>query len=63
MQLLSKKECAARLGIHAESVMRLVRAHRFPAPVRLGGEGPTNRVRFVEAEVDAWLAQRMSARA
>ena len=63
MQLLDKKAVAAKIGVHPESIYRRsVRARRFPAPVRLGGDGPSYRVRFVEAEVDDWLAARMAAR-
>ena len=63
MQLLTKREVAAKIGVHPESVMRLVRAGRFPKPVRLGGDGPRFRVRWPENEVDDWLASRMAARA
>ena len=62
-QLLNKAEVAAKIGVHPESIMRLVRAGRFPAPVRLGGDGPSFRVRFIENESDAWVAARMAARA
>jgi excisionase family DNA binding protein len=62
MQLLSKKEVAARIGVHPEHVMRMVRAHRFPAPVRLGGDGPSFRVRWPESEIDQWINERMAAR-
>ena len=61
-QLMSKAEVAAKIGVHPESVMRLARAGKFPKPVRLGGDGKTHRVRFVESEVDDWLAARMKAR-
>ncbi len=60
---MSKAEVAAKIGVHPESVMRLVRAGRFPKPVRLGGNGPSFRVRWPESEVDEWLAGRMAARA
>lgn len=37
---------------------RLVRAGEFPAPVNLGG----NSIAWVEAEVDAWAAERAASR-
>jgi prophage regulatory protein len=38
---------------------RLVRAGEFPAPVNLGG----NSIAWVEAEIEAWAAQRAASRA
>ena len=61
-KLLTKKEVATLCGVHPESVSRLVRAGRFPKPVRLGGDAKSNRVRWPEKEVDDWLAARMTAR-
>ena len=59
--LLTKRQVAERVGWHPEHVMREARAGRFPRPVRLG---PTvqHAVRFVEAEVEAWLCERVDAR-
>ncbi|HQT86368.1 AlpA family phage regulatory protein [Acidiphilium rubrum] len=37
---------------------RLVRAGEFPAPVNLGGQ----TIAWVEAEVDAWAAERAASR-
>jgi predicted DNA-binding transcriptional regulator AlpA len=62
MQLLTKREVAAKCGVHPESIARLVRVGRFPKPIRLGGDAKSNRVRFVESEVNDWLAARMTAR-
>jgi len=60
-RLVSKKEAARLTGYHPEHLMRLVRAGRFPRPIRPGGT-PSGAVRFVEAELDAWQAQRMAQR-
>lgn len=62
VQLLDKKEAAARIGVHPEHLARMVREGKFPKPIRVGGEGKTNRVRFVELEVDDWIATKMAAR-
>ncbi|MCW8309113.1 AlpA family phage regulatory protein [Acidiphilium sp. PA] len=37
---------------------RLVRAGEFPPPVNLGG----NSIAWVEAEIDAWAAERAASR-
>jgi predicted DNA-binding transcriptional regulator AlpA len=60
-QLISKKATAARVDLHEESVMRLVRAGKFPKPIRTG-PSLNCRVRFVEDEVEAWISERMAAR-
>jgi predicted DNA-binding transcriptional regulator AlpA len=62
VQLLGKKEVAARIGVHPEHLARMVREGKFPKPIRLGGNGKTNRVRFVESEVEGWIATKMAAR-
>ena len=59
--LLTKRVTAERIGLHPESVMRLARAGQFPRPIKLG-TGDKSSVRFVEAEVDAWIAAKMATR-
>lgn len=60
-QLLSKVAVADMIGLHPESVMRLARQGRFPKPLKTGpGDGCS--VRFVAAEVERWIAERMAAR-
>ena len=59
--LLTKKQVAARVGLHAEHVMRMAREGRFPKPVKLGPQ-PGCAVRFVQEEVEAWLRDRMAER-
>lgn len=55
--LLSKRQVAAMTGFHPEHLMRLVRQGKFPKPIKFGPS--TNcAVRFVETEVDAWIADR-----
>jgi predicted DNA-binding transcriptional regulator AlpA len=63
MQLISKAEAARRIGdYHPASIMRLVRAGKFPQPVRLNA-ARNARIRFVAHEIDAWLQARLDARA
>lgn len=60
-RLLSKAEAAQRVGLHPEHLMRLVRQGTFPAPIKTGDK-PNCRVRFIEADIDSWLADLMAAR-
>lgn len=61
MRLLSKKQVAELVGFHPEHVMRMVRQDKFPKPIKCGGsENSANR--FVEAEVQEWIAKLMSER-
>lgn len=50
--LLDKRTVAARIGVHPETVMRLVREGRFPAPVRFAANA---RPRWPSAIIDAWI--------
>jgi excisionase family DNA binding protein len=60
-RLMSKKEAAAYIGVHAEHVMRMARQGRFPKPIKLGAS-ENSAVRFVVEEVEAWVATRMAER-
>lgn len=59
--LLSKKETAGLVGVHAEHLMRMTRQGRFPRPIKLGGTANC-AVRFIAEEVEAWIAVRMAER-
>lgn len=58
--LLSKQATAALLGIHPESLMRLVRQGHFVRPVRLH-PSLRGRVRFDETDVLTWVRARKAA--
>ena len=58
MRFIRKNPTAKQVGYHPSHVMRLVRAGKFPQPVRLG----PNSVAFVEDEVEAWMKARVEAR-
>jgi predicted DNA-binding transcriptional regulator AlpA len=60
-RLLSKQTTANLVGYHPEHIMRLARQGRFPRPIKLGNT-ENCAVRFVEAEIDDYIAQRMAAR-
>ena len=51
MRVLRIDAVADRVQYHPVHVRRLVKAGKFPAPIRLG----ENRVVWAEHEVDAWL--------
>ncbi len=59
--LLTKKQAAIRVGLHPEYLMTLAREGRFPPPVKYGSERNSS-VRFVEAEVTAWIEARIAER-
>ena len=52
-QLLTAREVADLLGVSAETVLRWTRRGELPA-IRL----PSGAIRFREAEIEAWLAER-----
>ncbi len=58
MNFLRKRTTAQRVGYHPSHVMRLVRANKFPQPVRLG----SCSIAFVEKEVEAWMQARIAER-
>jgi len=60
-KLMSKREAAGHVGIHPESLMRLVRQGQFPEPIKIG-KGTNARVRFIADEVAAWVRQKMAER-
>ena len=59
MQLLDHEGLKAK-GIHYSKIQlwRLWKAKKFPAPIKIGKA----RNAWVEAEVDAWIAERIRAR-
>lgn len=61
-ELWSKQRTADYVGLHPESLMRLVRESKFPAPIKIG-QGPRGRVRFVSTDVANWLDGKLSERA
>ncbi len=59
--LLTKKQAADRVGLHPEYLMTLAREGKFPQPVKYAAESNSS-VRFVEAEVTAWIEARIAER-
>ena len=56
-RLLTKKEVGERLGLHPESVMRLAREGRLPAPIKFGSANNA-AVRFDAGALDSFLEER-----
>ena len=50
--LLTRAEVERRTGLRRSSVYRLMRAGRFPAPLKVG---PAS-VRWPASEIEAWIA-------
>ena len=59
--LLNKRETAARIGVHPATVLRMAREGRFPVPVRVS-DYTLAEFRFVESEVEEWIAARIAKR-
>jgi prophage regulatory protein len=56
--MLRKRVVLDRIGVSDTTLWRLVRAGKFPRPARLTG----GTVRWLESEVNAWIAARMAER-
>jgi len=60
MKFLKKKAAAERLGIHPESLMRLVRQGRFPPPVTIVAGGRDKG--WPDTEIEAYQNARIAER-
>ena len=56
--LMNKRQVGVFLGLHPESVMRLVRKGDFPPPLKLGS-GSRGHCRWSAEIVERWLAERL----
>lgn len=61
LKLLTKRAVSDLLDVHEQTVMRLVREGRFPAPLRTGAVG--SAVRWRARDVADWIDQRAGAAA
>lgn len=57
-RLLRAQVVAERTGLARATIYKFVARGDFPRPVQLGDK----TVAWVEAEIDAWIAQRIAAR-
>ncbi len=58
MRFIRVREAIAKTGLSKSSIYDLMAQGRFPQTIRLGGR----TVAFVEAEINAWMAERVAAR-
>lgn len=52
-KLLSKRAVSEILGVHEQTIMRLVREGKFPTPIRTGNRG--SAVRFCAIDITNWI--------
>lgn len=57
LAILRRKHVEARTGLSRSSIYEKVKSGSFPAPVHLGPKA----VGWVEAEIEAWLLERIRA--
>lgn len=57
-RLLRRKEVLSRIGLGQTALYHLVREGKFPAPIPVSVQA----VAWLEAEVDAWIQQRIEER-
>lgn len=57
-QLLTKRAVSQILGVHEQTVMRLVREDKFPQPLRTGNIG--SAVRWRALDVERWIDARIA---
>jgi prophage regulatory protein len=58
MRILRFPEVAAKVGLKSAQICHLISQGRFPAQVKLGPKASG----WVEAEIDAWIEQRVNER-
>ena len=58
MKFLTVRQTASRVGYHHVHIMRLVKAGKFPRPVKLNDFA----VRFVDEEIDLYMQERIAER-
>ncbi|HDN9004371.1 TPA: AlpA family transcriptional regulator [Aeromonas veronii] len=59
LRFIRMREATQKTGMSKSSIYDLMAQGLFPKTVHLGGG---RSVAFVEAEIDAWMAERMAAR-
>lgn len=58
LRFIRVREAIQKTGLSKSSIYDLMAQGHFPQTIRLGGRS----VAFVEAEVEAWMAERIAAR-
>jgi predicted DNA-binding transcriptional regulator AlpA len=57
MRILTMKQVCEITTYTAQHIYRLIRAKKFPAPIRLG----LNRIGFWQKDIETWLAEKQIA--
>ena len=57
-RLLPRREVELRIGLSRASIYRLMRRGEIPEPIKVGPRA----VRWLESEIDSWLAGRPRSR-
>lgn len=58
-RILRRKHVEARTGLSRSSIYSRIANGNFPKPINLGGG---KAVGWIEAEIDAWIQERMECR-
>jgi prophage regulatory protein len=58
MRVLRREQVTAKIGLERSAIYQRVKLGTFPKPIQLGPKS----VGWVEAEVDAWIEERVVAR-
>ena len=58
MRFLTLRETAGKVGYHRVHIMRLVKAGKFPKPVKMNDFA----VRFVDEEIERYMLERIAER-
>ena len=57
-QLLRRREVLQRVALSSHQISRMIRAGRFPKPVRISDHA----IAWDSAEIDAWITDRITER-
>lgn len=57
-RLLKRPDVELKTGLSRASIYSAIKAGTFPEPISIG----VNRVAWLEAEIDQWIAEKLSAR-
>jgi prophage regulatory protein len=58
LRVLREPQVCSRIGIHRATMWRKIAAGKFPKPIKIGA----NSNGWIEAEIDAWLHERIAER-
>lgn len=57
-RLLKRSDVELKTGLSRASIYSAIKARTFPESISIG----TNRVAWLEAEIDQWIAEKLAAR-